>query len=246
MTTDNWVLILGANSDIARATARAFASDGYNIQLASRNTKELEKEVEHLEVKFGIKAQAFYFDALDFDSHAGFYSGLNEKPEGVVAAFGTLGDEDMARKDFSKAKNILETNYLGAVSILETVAADFERRRWGFIIGISSVAGDRGRQSNYLYGSAKAGFTAFLAGLRHRLFAAGVSVLTVKPGFVDTKMTEDLDLPEKLTATPNEVAEKIVEAVKKKKKVVYVKPIWKLIMLMIIHLPEWLFIRTKL
>lgn len=246
MTTDNWILILGANSDIARATAREFAFDGYNIQLASRNTKELEKEAEHLKVKFGIKAQVFYFDALDFDSHSEFYSGLNEKPAGVVAAFGTLGDEAMARQDFFKAQNIIETNYLGAVSILEIVAADFERRRWGFIIGISSVAGDRGRQSNYLYGSAKAGFTAFLAGLRHRLFAAGVSVLTVKPGFVDTKMTQGLGLPAKLTAPPKEVAEKIVKAMKKKKKVIYVKPIWKLIMLVIIHLPEWLFIRTKL
>lgn len=244
--TKDWVLILGANSDMAKATARRFASVGYNIQLASRNIEELKKESEHIRVKYRVETQEFLFDALNFDSHADFYTKLNEKPSGVVVAFGILGDEKNARRDFPAAKTIIDTNYTGAVSILEIVAADFERRRWGFIVGISSVAGDRGRQSNYLYGSAKAGFSAYLGGLRHRLFATGVSVLTVKPGFVHTKMTRELDLPEKLTATPEEVAEKIFSGVKKKKNTVYVKPVWMLIMSIIIHLPEWIFKRTKL
>ncbi|WP_419655313.1 short chain dehydrogenase/reductase [Desulfosarcina variabilis str. Montpellier] len=244
--TKDWVLILGANSDMARATARRFASAGYNIQLASRNIEELKKESEHIRVKYRVEVQEFFFDALNFDSHADFYTELKEKPSGVVVAFGILGDEKNARRDFPAAKTIIDTNYTGAVSILEIIAADFERRRWGFIVGISSVAGDRGRQSNYLYGSAKAGFSAYLGGLRHRLFAAGVSVLTVKPGFVHTKMTRDLDLPEKLTATPEEVAEKIFSGVEKKKSTVYVKPVWMLIMSIIIHLPEWIFKRTKL
>ncbi len=244
--TKDWVLILGANSDMAKATARRFASAGYHIQLASRNIEDLKKESEHIRVKYRVEVQEIFFDALNFDSHADFYSELNEKPSGVVVAFGILGDEKNARRDFPAAKTIIDTNYTGAVSILEIVAADFERRRWGFIVGISSVAGDRGRQSNYLYGSAKAGFSAYLGGLRHRLFAAGVSVLTVKPGFVHTKMTRDLDLPEKLTATPEEVAEKIFSGVVKKKSTVYVKPVWMLIMWIIIHLPEWIFKRTKL
>lgn len=132
------------------------------------------------------------------------------------------------------------------MSILETIAAEFERRRHGFIVGISSVAGDRGRQSNYLDGSAKAGLSAYLSGLRHRLFPAGVQVLTVKPGFVATKMTVGLDLPQKLTAQPEEVAERIYRGVSKNKNVVYVKPVWRVIMRIIMHLPQCVFKRTKL
>lgn len=243
---NEWVLLLGANSDIAKAVGRKFAAEGYNLQLASRNTDELNKEVEHLRIKYGIEALAYSFDALDFASHSAFYASLDKKPAGVVVAFGTLGNEQAARSDFNGAKNIIDTNFSGAVSILEIIAADFEQRKWGFIVGISSVAGDRGRQSNYLYGSAKAGFSAYLEGLRHRLFASGISVLTVKPGFVRTKMTADLDLPEKLTATPEEVADRIATAVQKKKKIIYVKPIWKGIMWIIVHLPGFVFYRSRM
>jgi len=244
--TNEWILILGANSDIAKHTARMFAKKGYNIQLASRNTEILHKEAKHLETKYSVKTAVYAFDAVDIDSHAEFYANINEKPAGVVLAFGVLGDEQEARQNMDKAKLILDTNFYGAVSILELIAADFERRKWGFIAGISSVAGDRGRQSNYLYGSAKAGFTTYLAGLRHRLFPAGITVLTVKPGFVRTKMTRGLDLPEKLTATPQEVAEKIVAGIQKKKNTIYVKPVWRFIMWIIIHMPEFLFKRTSL
>jgi hypothetical protein len=244
--THDWILVLGANSDMAKASARRFAQAGYNIYLASRNTEELDKEVQHLELKYQIKAQARFFDALDASSHAAFYAGLDPKPAGAVLAFGMLGDQKRAQDDMQHARTIIDTNYIGAVSILETIAVDLERRRHGFIVGISSVAGDRGRQSNYMYGSAKAGLTAYLSGLRHRLFPAGVRVLTVKPGFVATKMTAGLDLPQKLTAKPEEVAERIYKGVKRGKNTIYVKPIWRLIMWIIIHLPECVFKRTKL
>lgn len=244
--THDWILVLGANSDMARAAARRFAQAGYNIYLASRNTEELDNEVRHLELKYRIKAQARFFDALDFSSHASFYSGLDPKPSGAVLAFGILGDQTQTQGDFQHARMIIETNYTGAVSILEVIAADLERRGHGFIVGISSVAGDRGRRSNYMYGSAKAGLTAYLSGLRHRLFPANVNVLTVKPGFAATKMTAGLDLPQKLTAQPEEAGEQIFKGVKKKKNTIYVKPIWRLIMWIIIHLPECIFKRTKL
>jgi len=244
--THDWILVLGANSDMARATARRFAQAGYNIYLASRNTEELDKEVQHLELKYQIKAQAQFFDALDFSSHASFYSELDPKPSGAVLAFGILGDQTQAQDDFQHARMIIETNYTGAVSILEIIAAELERHGHGFIVGISSVAGDRGRQSNYMYGSAKAGLSAYLSGLRHRLFPAGVNVLTVKPGFAATKMTAGLDLPEKLTAQPEEVAGRIYKGVSKNKSVLYIKPIWRLIMWIIIHLPQCIFKRTKL
>lgn len=244
--TREWILILGANSDMAVATGRRFAQEGYNMYLASRNTEELEKEAAHLNTQYNIQANAIYFDALDYNSHAEFYERLDPKPAGVIAAFGAMIDQQTAQQDFNTARIVMYTNYCGAVSILETIAADFEKRRWGFIAGISSVAGDRGRQSNYIYGSAKAGFSAYLSGLRHRLFKSGISVLTVKPGFVATKMTAGLELPGALTAQPGEVGERIFNAVKKEKNTIYVKPIWRLIMFIIIHLPEFVFKRSKL
>ncbi len=243
---NDWVLILGAGSDIAVAAARRFAKAGNNIYLASRNLRELEREAGHLELKHKVKCKVIYFDALDFKSHQKFYTELDPKPSGVILAFGLLGDQAEAQKDFTLAMTIIDTNYSGVVSILEVVAADFEKRKSGFIVGISSVAGDRGRQSNYIYGSAKAGFSVYLSGLRHRLYKSGVSVLTVKPGFVATKMTAGLDLPGRLTAKPEEVAERIFKAVKKRRHTIYIKPIWRVIMLFIIHLPEFIFKRTKL
>jgi short-subunit dehydrogenase len=136
---------------------------------------------------------------------------------------------------------MINVNYTGAISILNIVANDFEKERRGFIVGVSSVAGDRGRKANYIYGSAKAGFSAYLSGLRNRLNDSGVQVLTVKPGFVNTKMTEGLDLPPKLTASPSEVAEDIFNAQQKGRNILYTKPIWMVIMLIIKHIPEFIF-----
>jgi decaprenylphospho-beta-D-erythro-pentofuranosid-2-ulose 2-reductase len=186
------------------------------------------------------------FDAQDFKTHEDFYADLVVKPQGVVLAFGFMADQQAAQKDFALAKAMIDTNYTGAVSILEIIAADFEQRQSGFIVGISSVAGDRGRMSNYIYGSTKAAFSAYLAGLGHRLIKSNVSVLNVKLGFVATKMTADLDLPAKLTAQPEQVANSIFNAVQKKKSTIYVKPIWRLIMLIIVHLPSFVFHKTKM
>ena len=241
-----WILVLGANSEIAKATARIFAQAGYNLYLASRNTEELDREVRHLSLRYHVRAQALFFDALDFPSHDPFYSNLSPKPTGLILCFGILNDQTQTKHGFYESKINIDTNYTGAVSILETAAKDFEQRGHGFIVGFSSVAGDRGRQSNYLYGSAKAGLSTYLDGMRNRLFPAGVYVLTVKPGFVDTKMTAGLDLPNRLTAKPAEVGSRVFKAVRKKKCTIYIKPIWKFIMIIIIHIPECIFKRTKL
>lgn len=241
-----WLLILGANSDMAIACAKRYAKADFNIYLASRNLVECEKTAVDLRVRYPVDALTLEFDARNFASHAQFYTELPFKPKGVVLAFGTMHEQHTVQQNFELAQDMVEANYSGAISILEYVAADFEQRRFGFIVAISSVAGDRGRQSNYLYGSTKAALTTYLAGLRHRLITADVSVLTVKPGFVVTKMTADLDLPAKLTAQPGQVAEAIFKAVQKKKTTIYVKPIWRLIMLIIMHLPNFLFHKSKL
>lgn len=241
-----WLLILGANSDMAVATAHTYAKAGYNLYLASRNLEELNKLTTDIQLRYGVQTIALAFDARDFNSHTNFYAQLERKPKGVIVAFGAMYEQVEVQKDFSLAKEMMESNYIGAVSILEIIASDFELRKNGFIVGISSVAGDRGRQSNYIYGSSKAALSTYLAGLRHRLYKADVKVLTVKPGFVCTKMTAHLDLPKALTANPMHVAEAIYQAVKKNKTVIYVKPVWRVIMLIIMHVPSFIFNKTKL
>jgi decaprenylphospho-beta-D-erythro-pentofuranosid-2-ulose 2-reductase len=147
----------------------------------------------------------------------------------------------LARTDFEEVQKTIQVNFTGAVSILNIVANDFEQRGKGSIIGISSVAGDRGRQSNYIYGSAKAGFTAYLSGLRNRLAKSGVHVMTVKPGFCRTKMTENLQLPAALTAEPDQVAHSVFQGLDQKHNVVYTLWMWRWIMLIIRMIPEFIF-----
>jgi short-subunit dehydrogenase len=152
-----------------------------------------------------------------------------------------MAEQKIAQNEWNQTLQTINVNYTGALSILNIVANDFEKERRGFIVGVSSVAGDRGRKANYTYGSAKAGFSAYLSGLRNRLYESGVQVLTVKPGFVNTKMTENLDLPQKLTAEPSDVAEDIYSAQQKGRNTLYTKPIWFFIMLIIKHIPEFIF-----
>ena len=237
----SYVLIIGAKSDIAKATAREYAKNGYDLYLAARNIDELKEFTQDVITRTQKDVQLVELDILDYASHQAFYDNLEEKPLGVISAIGYLGDQEKAQSDFSEAQKIIDTNYTGVVSLFNIIANDFEKRRSGFMVGISSVAGDRGRKSNYIYGSAKAALTAYLSGLRNRLYESQVHVLTVKPGFVATKMTEDMDLPEKLTAQPEAVAEDIYSAQQKGKNVLYTKWIWKWVMLIIRNIPEFQF-----
>jgi decaprenylphospho-beta-D-ribofuranose 2-oxidase len=240
------VLILGATSDIAAAMAEQFASEGNGLILAGRDMNKLREMAERLGRAHGTACVPQVFDASKPESHRVFYESLDPRPGIVVCAFGDLPDQFKAQEDPALALQSIQVNYTGAVSILEYAAADLEARNAGHIIGISSVAGDRGRASNYVYGSAKAGFTAYLSGLRHRLFKSGVSVLTVKPGFVRTRMTEGLPLPAPLTATADQAAAAIIKAMKKKQNTVYVLGRWRLVMFVVRNLPEFIFKRSKL
>ncbi len=240
------VLIIGATSDIAKATARVYAEEGFDLILASRRSEALDAFATDLNIRTGRSVDRVDFDVLDYSSHDAFYETLASRPEGVIVAVGYLGDQEKAQSDFEESQKIVDTNYTGIVSILNIISNDFEERRSGFIIGISSVAGDRGRKSNYVYGSSKAALTTYLSGLRNRLFESGVHVLTVKPGFVATKMTEKMDLPERLTAQPEEVAKAIYHAQKTGKNVLYTKGLWKWIMLTIKNIPEWKFKRMSI
>lgn len=240
------VLILGAASDIARALAYQYASQGYSLTLAARNSTRLTDLVSDLQIRHKVVVEAVEFDALDFAGHAAFYANLRHKPNVAICVFGYLGEQARAQHDFAEVERIIQTNYTGAISILNIIANDFEQRRAGTIIGISSVAGDRGRQSNYIYGSAKAGLTAYLSGLRNRLAKANVQVITVKPGFVRTKMTQALKLPKPLTATPQQVARAVFAAQRQGQDILYVLPVWWLVMFIIRNIPEPIFKRLKL
>jgi len=237
----SYILIIGAKSDIAKATAREYAKHGYDLYLAARNSDELKEFSDDITVRTERAVKLVELDILDYKSHQAFYDSLDEKPLGVISAIGYLGEQEKAQTDFNEAKQIMDTNCTGIVSLFNIIANDLEKEKSGFMIGISSVAGDRGRKSNYIYGSAKAALTAYLSGLRNRLYDARVHVLTVKPGFVATKMTEDMDLPEKLTAQPDAVASDIYNAQQKGKNVLYTKRIWKLVMMVIKMIPEWKF-----
>ncbi len=237
----SYILIIGARSDIAKATAREYAKHGYDLYLAARNANELEEFANDVMVRSQRVVKTIELDILNYDSHPSFYEQFEESPLGVICAVGYLGEQSKSQTDFNEAKQIINTNYTGVVSLLNNIANDFEKRKSGFIVGISSVAGDRGRKSNYIYGSAKAALTAYLSGLRNRLYASQVHVMTVKPGFVATKMTKDMDLPEKLTAQPREVAEAIYKAQQKNKSILYTKWMWRWIMLIIRNIPEWKF-----
>lgn len=239
-------LILGAASDMAIAIAEKFASEGYNIQLAARNVSRLEPLQSDLAIKYTSRVSIHEFDALAFDTHQAFFDDLEPKPDVTICVFGFLGENEKAAEDWSQASKIIHTNYTGAVSILNVIARYYASRKEGVIAGISSVAGERGRQSNYLYGSAKAGFTAYLSGLRNSLYHKGVHVITVQPGFVYTKMTENIALPKMLTAKPSEVGDAVYNAVKKKKNVVFVKWFWRYIMMTIRNVPEFVFKKLKL
>lgn len=237
----SYVLIIGAKSDIAKAVAREYAKNGYDLYLAGRNIKELDNFVTDLKVRSKQQIKSIECNILDFKNHEKIYKQLEEKPLGVITAVGLLGEQVQAQSEFEHANTIINTNYTGLVSFLNLVANDFEQRKSGFVVGISSVAGDRGRKSNYIYGSAKAALTTYLSGLRNRLVSANVHVLTVKPGFVATQMTKDMDLPEKLTAQPKNIAEDIFNAQQKNKNILYTKWQWRWIMLIIKSIPEFIF-----
>jgi decaprenylphospho-beta-D-erythro-pentofuranosid-2-ulose 2-reductase len=242
----NTVLVLGASSDIGLAVAHRFASQGNSIQLAGRDVSALEVKQKDMALRYNVPVSVHAFDALEIATHDAFLDALPVLPDIAVCAVGLMGKQVENEQDMAAATTVMRSNYEGPASVLGLLANRFDARGSGKIVGISSVAGLRGRATNYVYGSAKAGFTAFLSGLRNRMAKRGVHVMTVLPGFVATRMTEGMDLPEKLTAQPEEVAKAIDLGLRKQRNVLYVRPIWQLIMLIITMIPERIFKGMKI
>ncbi len=242
------VLILGATSPIARAVCHEYAADGHSVYLAARDVEEAERIAADVAIRFDVDAVGGPFDALDFDNHGEFVANVETAVGPITVAliaFGDMGDQHASEEDFASAKRVIDVNYTGAASVCEAIADAMLERGAGSIIGISSVAGERGRKSNYFYGSAKGAFTLYLQGLRNRLFEQGIHVMTVKLGFVDTRMTFGMEtaIP---VATPQQAAQAIVHAQERGENELYYPRFWKGIMGVIKAIPEGLFKRLSL
>jgi hypothetical protein len=240
------VFIIGASSDIGISLSIAYAKKGYNLILAGRNLKNIRKIGDDLAIKYPIEIQCVQLDIIDTNSHRDILKSIKSIPPITICLAGYLGDQEKGFLDWNESKKIIETNFSGVVSLLNLLSFHYKNQGNGTIAVFSSVAGERGRQSNFLYGSAKAGLTAYLSGLRNYLHTFGVHVITIKPGFMQTKMTEHLDLPKLLTAQPDFVASKTISAIEKRKNIVYIKSTWRLIMIVIRNITESIFKKLKL
>ncbi|HEX5749944.1 MAG TPA: SDR family oxidoreductase [Archangium sp.] len=242
------VIVLGATSAIAQSTVQLLAARGASLYLVGRNPERLQATATEARVK---GAPSVHTETLDLDDLAQ-HEALVERAatalgglDGALLAHGILGNQEAAQRSYTEAEKVLRTNFLSAVSLLTPLANRFEAQKAGTLVVISSVAGDRGRQSNYVYGASKGALSIFLQGLRNRLARSGVAVVTVKPGFVDTPMTADMK-KNALFATPDKVARGIVRAADARKDEVYLPGFWGPIMFAIRGIPERVFKRMKL
>ncbi|GJI96520.1 short-chain dehydrogenase [Duganella caerulea] len=242
------ILIIGASSAIAQAAARQWAAQGHALYLLGRDEERLAALAADLAVRGAPVARHGLLDVNEFALHAAAIDAAAAALGGldtVLIAHGTLGDQKLCEQDFAAALRELNTNAISVMSLLTLLANRFEAQRHGTLAVIGSVAGDRGRQSNYVYGTAKGALAIFLQGLRNRLHPAGVRVLTVKPGFVDTPMTASFKKGP-LWATPEAVAAAIVAAVERGRDVIYTPWFWWGIMTLIKLVPERVFKKLKL
>jgi decaprenylphospho-beta-D-erythro-pentofuranosid-2-ulose 2-reductase len=243
------VLVIGATSAIAEATARLYAKNGDRLYLIARDPAKLETVAADLAVRGAERVDTAVMDACEYERHEAAIKQAIDTLEGldiVLIAHGTLPDQKAAEENYAAAYEVLNDNFLSVVSLLTRLANIMESNKQGTIAVISSVAGDRGRQSNYLYGTAKAGVSTFLQGLRNRLQSSGVHVVTVKPGFVNTPMTADVAGDGFMWAQPEQIADGIYKAIDKKRDVVYLPGFWWLIMFIIRSVPEFIFKRLSL
>ncbi len=243
------ILIIGATSAIAAACARVWAQDKAEFFLVGRNTERLAQTADDLRAHGASAVHTHALDLNQMEQHAAMLQACFDTLGSVdmaLVAHGTLPDQAACQQDAALALREFSSNGLSVISVLTLLANRMEAQRSGVIGVISSVAGDRGRYSNYLYGSAKAAVTTFCEGLRARMFHAGVHVLTIKPGFVDTPMTKGLPLPGPLVATPERVARDITRAMERRKNAIYTPGFWWLIMLIIRSIPGPIFKKLKL
>lgn len=241
-------LIFGANSTIAKEVQKIWAAQGYSLVLVGRDQEKLNRVAADLQVRGAKSVSVAAKDLLSFQDADAFVNTLWSQYQGfdlVFMAHGVLGNQREDERSAQTSLNILESNFLSHCAFLTPIANLMEQAGKGTIAVITSVAGDRGKQSNYIYCAAKAGKIAFLSGLRNRLFSKGVHVIDLRLGFVDTEMTKDFKKGA-LWAKPEAVAAAINKSIELKKDVVYLPKIWRLIMLIIKSVPEYVFKKLHL
>ncbi|WP_447968960.1 SDR family oxidoreductase [Nitrospira sp. M1] len=242
------VLIIGATSSIAQETAKRFALEGARLYLAGRDPDKLQAIQADLVVRGATQVERMTLDLCLLDQHEHLITTAIHTLEGldaVLIAHGTLSHQETCEQSVSATMKELTTNSLSTISLLTILGNYFEKQGKGTIAVISSVAGDRGRQSNYVYGTAKGAVTIFLQGLRNRLAKSNISVVTIKPGFVDTPMTADVK-KNGLFAKPETVGKHIHQAMKNPSNEVYTPWFWQPIMLLLRSIPECMFKQLKL
>ncbi len=242
-------VIFGATSAIAMETARLWAVDGAELCLVARDESRLEQVAKDLLSRGASQAVTLSCDFSDEPQCLEIGGQILEKfgeYDRVLLAYGYLGDQRVSEREFERASEIIKLNFTSVVALLTGIANYFEGRGKGQIAVICSVAGDRGRKSNYIYGASKGGLAIFLQGLRNRLFGSGVQVLTIKPGFVDTPMTAHIENKGVLFVGPKKIAQGIVRALRREKEVVYLPWFWWLIMAVIKAIPEKVFKRLSI
>lgn len=242
------IIVFGATSAIAQETVKRLADAGAALFLTARNQEKLAELARELRERGAGRVETVVMDAVDWHRHESVVAQAAERLEGLDAAliaYGTLPDQKTCEASFECARRELDVNVMSVISLLTVLANRFEQQRGGTIAVLSSVAGDRGRQSNYIYGAAKGAITLVLQGLRNRLHSCGVKVVTIKLGRVDTPMTASFE--KGLTwATPQQVAPAICRAIEKGTDVVYIPGYWRGIMLVLRAMPEAWFKRLRL
>ena len=244
----NKILIIGATSTIAAACARNWANQNAQFFLVGRNAEKLKQIADDLSARTASQVKTYLLDLNQLSEHPKMLDacyGFLKQIDIALIAHGSLPDQKKCQEDVGLALTEFSSNGLSVISLLTLLANRMEKQHSGTIAVISSVAGERGRYSNYLYGTAKAAVSTFCEGLRARLFHSGVHVLTIKPGFVDTPMTKGLPLPKMLVAPPEKVAKDIVQAVKRKKNTLYTPYFWAGLMFVVKSIPNAVFKKLK-
>ncbi len=242
------ILVIGATSDIAEAVLKEYAVNGNNIYIVGRNTDRLKSLSKDLMVRGANKVSSDFFEANDFEAH----NIMINKAFGVFGVFdvaliahGTLPNQKTCEKDFFATLDEINTNAISVISLLSALVDNFLIQNMGTIAVITSVAGERGRQSNYIYGSAKGMVSIYLQGLRNRLCKSGVKIVDIRPGLISTNMTLNMDKG-LLWTEPKNIAKKIINGIKHGDSIVYAPNYWKYIMFIVRNIPESIFKKLKL
>ena len=232
----SYLLVIGGNSDIGFCTAKIFASKGFNIHLASQNMEQLCLKKEIIENSFKVTCKISTINIYSMDSIKKFINSHSNNPKIVLISAGYMENPE------TTYDKIIKINYLNLVEIIERlIVKDLDKKSLSTIIGISSIAGERGKKANSIYSSAKSGFSVYLDGLRQRLYNDNINVITIKPGYVKTKMTKKLDLPRFLVSSPDLIGRIIFKSFQKNKQIVYAPFFWKILLIIYKSIPEFIF-----